>query len=54
MRYTLKLLLMYKGWMYESRGSGSKVSVGTKLWGLLVKGKWIWINGKVGDRFHLK
>lgn len=41
MRYTLKLLLMYKGWMYESRGSGSKVSVGTKLWGLLVKGKWI-------------
>lgn len=32
MRYTLKLLLMYKGWMYESRGSGSKVSLPTKLW----------------------
>lgn len=32
MRYTLKLLLMYKGWMYESRGPGSKVSLKTKLW----------------------
>lgn len=32
MRYTLKLLLMYKGWMYESRGKGSKVSLQTKIW----------------------
>lgn len=32
MRYTLKLLLMYKGWMYESRGSGSSVSLQTKVW----------------------
>lgn len=37
MRYTLKMLLIYKGWMYEARGSGSKVSIGTKLWALLVK-----------------
>lgn len=39
MRYTLKLLLMYKGWMYESRGSGSKVSLATKSWAVLVKSK---------------
>lgn len=32
MRYTLKLLLMYKGWMYESRTKGSKVSLATRLW----------------------
>lgn len=32
MRYTLKLLLMYKGWMYESREKGRQVSVPTKLW----------------------
>uniref|UniRef100_A0A336M930 carnitine O-palmitoyltransferase n=1 Tax=Culicoides sonorensis TaxID=179676 RepID=A0A336M930_CULSO len=42
MRYTLKLLLMYKGWMYESRGPGSRVSLKTKLWVVLVKAfnKW--------------
>lgn len=39
MRYTLKLLLMYKGWMYETRGSGSKTSLQTKLWAVLVKGE---------------
>lgn len=39
MRYTLKLLWMYKGWMYESRGSGSRVSLATKAWAVLVKGK---------------
>lgn len=51
MRYTLKLLLMYKGWMYESRGSGSRVSLSTKAWAVLVKGKeqfclnlWYFIN----------
>lgn len=38
MRYTLKLLLMYKGWMYESRGSGSRASLKTKAWAGLVKG----------------
>uniref|UniRef100_A0A182SKJ0 carnitine O-palmitoyltransferase n=1 Tax=Anopheles maculatus TaxID=74869 RepID=A0A182SKJ0_9DIPT len=27
MRYSLKLLLMYKGWMYEKRAPGSKVSL---------------------------
>lgn len=37
LRYTLKLLLMYKGWMYEARGRGSRISNKTKLWLLLVK-----------------
>lgn len=37
MRYTLKLLLMYKGFMFETRGKG--VSLMTKVWGLLVKGE---------------
>lgn len=37
MRYTLKLLLMYKGWMYESRVPGSKISLGTKMWAGAVK-----------------
>lgn len=36
-RYTLKLLLMYKGWIYEARGPGSQVSKTTQLWGMLVK-----------------
>lgn len=36
-RYALKGLFLYKGWMYESRGSGSKVSLPTKLWFLAVK-----------------
>ncbi|CAB0029295.1 unnamed protein product [Trichogramma brassicae] len=36
-RYILKLLLMYKGWMYESRGPGSRVSLTTKLWAVAVK-----------------
>ncbi|XP_050582116.1 carnitine O-palmitoyltransferase 1, liver isoform isoform X2 [Bombus affinis] len=37
MRYTLKLLLMYKGWMYESREKRSNASKVTKLWSTLVK-----------------
>ncbi|XP_043605402.1 carnitine O-palmitoyltransferase 1, liver isoform isoform X2 [Bombus pyrosoma] len=37
MRYTLKLLLMYKGWMYESREKRSNASRVTKLWTTLVK-----------------
>lgn len=37
MRYTLKLLLMYKGWMYESRAPGSKISLKTKIWSIFVK-----------------
>ncbi|XP_053693272.1 carnitine O-palmitoyltransferase 1, liver isoform isoform X2 [Sabethes cyaneus] len=37
MRYSLKLLLMYKGWMYEKRAPGSKVSLPTRVWALIVK-----------------
>ncbi|XP_070506218.1 carnitine O-palmitoyltransferase 1, liver isoform isoform X2 [Chironomus tepperi] len=37
MRYSLKGLLIYKGWMYEARGSGSKTSLSTKIWFVLVK-----------------
>lgn len=37
MRYTLKLLLMYKGFMFETRGKG--VSIMTKAWAVLVKGE---------------
>ncbi|XP_055916063.1 carnitine O-palmitoyltransferase 1, muscle isoform isoform X2 [Eupeodes corollae] len=37
MRYTLKLLLIYKGWMYESRAPGSKISLKTMLWTGVVK-----------------
>ncbi|XP_072743467.1 carnitine O-palmitoyltransferase 1, liver isoform isoform X2 [Anoplolepis gracilipes] len=36
-RYTLKLLLIYKGWMYEARGKKRKSSRLTKTWLLLVK-----------------
>lgn len=36
-RYTLKLLLMYKGWIYEARGQGRSASSITRLWGLAVK-----------------
>lgn len=37
MRYTLKALFVYKGWMYESRAPGSRVSLKTKLWVVVVK-----------------
>lgn len=37
MRNTLKLLLMYKGWMYESREKGSTISTATKLWAAVTK-----------------
>lgn len=42
MKYSLRLLLLYKGWMYESRGPGSRVSLKTKLWVGLVRifAKW--------------
>ncbi|XP_012285160.1 carnitine O-palmitoyltransferase 1, muscle isoform isoform X2 [Orussus abietinus] len=36
-RYTLKLLLVYKGWMYEARGKDRRISALTKLWLVLVK-----------------
>ncbi|KRT82430.1 hypothetical protein AMK59_3641 [Oryctes borbonicus] len=36
-RYTLKLLLMYKGWMYEARAKGARISVQTRVWLLLVR-----------------
>ncbi|CAG9802922.1 unnamed protein product [Chironomus riparius] len=35
LRYTLKFLLMYKGYMFETRGKG--VSLTTRVWGILVK-----------------
>jgi len=35
MRYALRVLLMYRGYMYEARGK--KVSATTKVWGLLMK-----------------
>lgn len=37
LRYSLKLLLMYKGWMYEARGKGSTVSLPTRLWFIFVR-----------------
>lgn len=42
MRYTLKLLLMYKGWMYESRGKGNKISIQVGRF---------WINYKVWEKY---
>ena len=36
-RYTLKVLLMYKGWMYEQRGKGRVISRRTKIWFFLIK-----------------
>lgn len=37
LRYTLKLLLMYKGWMYESREKGRGISTATKLWAAVTR-----------------
>lgn len=37
MRYTLKLLLIYKGWMYESREKGRSVSTKTRVWAAATK-----------------
>lgn len=36
-RYILKILLMYKGWIYEARGRGKRPTNTTKLWVLFVK-----------------
>lgn len=36
-RYMLKALFSYKGWMYETRGKGNKVSLATRLWFLAVR-----------------
>lgn len=36
-RYMLKALFSYKGWMFESRGKGSKVSLSTRAWFLAVR-----------------
>lgn len=44
MRYTLKLLLMYHGWMYESREKGRKFSTATKLWAAATKVLSSWNN----------
>lgn len=42
LRYSLKMLFMYKGWMYESPFKGSKPSLATKIWATFVKavGRW--------------
>ncbi|KAF7990168.1 hypothetical protein HCN44_009903 [Aphidius gifuensis] len=37
LRYCLKGLFMYKGWIYESRTKGSSASLKTKIWLCLVK-----------------
>ncbi|XP_014600783.1 PREDICTED: carnitine O-palmitoyltransferase 1, liver isoform isoform X3 [Polistes canadensis] len=37
LRYILKLLLIYKGWMYELRGKNKKPSKMTQIWLILVK-----------------
>lgn len=37
MRYATKMLLTYKGWMYESRAKGSRVSLTTRLWAIAIK-----------------
>nr|XP_045604832.1 carnitine O-palmitoyltransferase 1, liver isoform-like isoform X2 [Procambarus clarkii] len=37
MRYTLRLLFMYKGWMYEERGRGRTMSKSSRLWVLALK-----------------
>lgn len=37
MKLTLKILLRYQGYMFEGRGK--KVSLKTKIWGILLKGK---------------
>ncbi|KAK5642774.1 hypothetical protein RI129_008941 [Pyrocoelia pectoralis] len=37
LRYTLKFLLMYKGWMYEARGKNRQISKSTRLWLCVVK-----------------
>ncbi|XP_054274253.1 carnitine O-palmitoyltransferase 1, muscle isoform-like isoform X1 [Macrosteles quadrilineatus] len=36
-RYLLKFLLMYKGWMYEERGKDRTISLKTKMWLMGVK-----------------
>lgn len=36
-RYLLKLLLMYKGWIYEARGPRRSTPFFTKMWGYMVK-----------------
>ncbi|UYV78943.1 CPT1A [Cordylochernes scorpioides] len=35
-RYLLYLTFLYKGWMYETRGRGAKISIKTKLWGVFL------------------
>lgn len=37
LRYILKLLLIYKSWMYELRGKNKKPSKMTQIWLILVK-----------------
>lgn len=36
-RYSLKFLFLYKGWLYEERGKGRTISWQTKIWVVLVK-----------------
>ncbi|KAK7080790.1 Carnitine O-palmitoyltransferase 1, liver isoform [Halocaridina rubra] len=37
MKYTLRVLFMYKGWMYESRGRGRTMSLTSRMWFYAVK-----------------
>ncbi|CAH1113236.1 unnamed protein product [Psylliodes chrysocephalus] len=37
LRYILKILFIYKGWMYESRAKGSKPSLQTRVWLFFIK-----------------
>lgn len=37
MRLTLKILLTYRGFMFESRGKG--VSLKTKIWGVMLRSR---------------
>lgn len=46
-RYTLKFLFIYKGWMYEARGKGRSISLTTKIWLLLVKVLSGWTNPRL-------
>lgn len=37
MKYSLRMLYLYKGWMYEDRGPDSRLSIYTRYWTRAVK-----------------
>ncbi|XP_076265090.1 carnitine O-palmitoyltransferase whd isoform X1 [Rhynchophorus ferrugineus] len=47
LRYSLKMLFMYKGWIYESPVKGSKPSLATKIWATFVKAVGSWNTPKL-------